>query len=601
MDYLPNELITYILSFLNFNDRKEASVVCKAWYTAYLHPSLQKNVVVKCKPPEEGLLPQGLLRRRLTHIDFGESRSNSLTENRLVSLLKECPGLMELDLSSCDYLFLSGRLLEKDGDIKVLRKTLLNVKDLKLIGLRHMTDVTFMRLVSIFENLQKISLDSSNIIFGTKLAGLSEFSPVIFQFTTFLKYSSDNAKKLKSIDLSHTAVQNDALAALASIQGLILEEVHLKNCTELSDKGIKFLVTKQHELKILDLSECQDLGTSKVFFSTLANNLPYLHTLLMRKCIKMSQCDIPSLADFKSLTTFDLGEVNNLCEKDLIKGLCSKGPKLNCLSLPYCPEIHQEFIIQLSTSNYLLSYLDLSSCHLLSDGALQAIIRSLTLLRTLKIPYCREVSDFGILGYMPEQGIVPAHTFDFDHVGCPCTRERDSKIFRKPTGIHKEDKACSHLVKKSIEDGQSLLKLSNLSKLENLDLSFCQRITDVGLVESIRFKNLRLLSLNNMPRVFDGTVSVIAHHNPGLEELNLKGSKITDKGVQEFITHCRNLTKLDISQCDGITNFCAEIIAQKAKRLRSLEISYTNITPEAVKSLESRCPFLKIQSRPFIF
>uniref|UniRef100_A0A2C9JQ68 F-box domain-containing protein n=1 Tax=Biomphalaria glabrata TaxID=6526 RepID=A0A2C9JQ68_BIOGL len=601
MNYLPSELISHIMGYLNFNDRKEASLVNKAWYLAYLHPSLQRNVVVKCKPPEKGSLPQGLLRRRLTHIDFGEGRSESINEDSLIQILKECPGLMELDLSGCNHLFFSGRFLERESDRHILRKTLLNLKELKLTGLRQMTDMTFLRLVSVCENLERISLASTNIIFGNQLSGLNQISPVIFQFSTFLKFVKDIAGQIKSIDLSYTTVPNDALDALASIKGLVLDEIVLKNCTELSDKGVKFLVTKQHSLKILDISECRELGTTKAFFATLANNLPELHTLLMRKCVKMSQCDISSLADFKSLTTFDLGEVNNLTGNDLVKGLCSKGPKLKSLSLPFCPDIPNDFFIQLSSSNYLLTYLDLSSCHQLSDYALQAILRSMTLLHSLKLPYCREISDFGILGYIPEQGVIPAHTFDFDHVGCPCIRERDSKIFRKPVDIRKEEKACMSIVKKSMESGQPLHMLSNLSKLENLDLSSTIRITHVGLSQAIRFKHLRVLLLNGMARVVDDTLAIIAHHNANLEEVNVRGSKITDKGASELAMHCPNLTRLDVSQCEGLTNAGLELLATKAKRLRYLDVSYTSVTQEGVKNIESKFLSLKVLSRPYLY
>lgn len=601
MDRLPSELISHIMRFLSFSDRKEAALVCKTWYHAFLDPHLQKNVIIKCKPHEKGTMPAGLLRRRLTHIEFGDGGSQALSEENLVSLLKECPSLVELDLSRCNHLFLSGRLLDRESDRIVLRKSLANLRELKLECLRHMTDITFLRLVSVTENLQRISLASTNIIFGNLLCSVNQSSPVMFQFSTFLKFVQDNVAKLKSIDLSYTAVHNDALNALASIEGLCLDEISLKNCMELSDKGIKMLVSKQRSLKVLNISECKELGNSKAFFSTLANNLPDLQTLLMRKCVKMGQCDIESLADMRSLRAVDLGEVLNLFDKDLIKGMCSKGPQLLGLFLPYCPDIHDDFVFQLCKSNYLLTHLDLSSCLRLTDSALHAITRSLTLLRTLRLPYCREISDLGILGYMPENGVVPRHTFDHDHDGCPCTRERESKIFRKPKGLIKEHISYVSKAQDSLAKGGELYMLSNLEYLEILDLSACIRITDLGLSEAVRFRDLRSLSLNGLSKIDDRTIAIIAHHNPNLEEVNLRATKITDLAVGQLIRHCPCLRIMDLSQCEGLSDVCLETIAYKGKRLRHLDVSYTNLSVQAVSMLESRIPYLKVVSRPHLY
>ncbi|XP_059154244.1 F-box and leucine-rich repeat protein 13-like [Physella acuta] len=601
MECLPSELITHILRFLSFSDRQEASLVCKNWYSASLHPLLQKNVVVKCKPPEKDALPFGLITQRLTHIDFGDWGTRSISEENLVSLLSKCSSLIVLDLSRCDHLFLSGRLLAGELDRNALKKSLINVRELKLECLRHMTDVTFLRLVSVLPNIQKISLASTQIIFGSTNYNFDPSSPVMLQFSTILKFVYERSKRIKAIDLGYTNIPNNALDTLAKIDGLVLDEISLKSCQEISDKGLVMFVSKQQSLKILNISDCKEIGKSKSFFSYLAKCLPQLHTLKLRKCPKLGECDIESLGDFKSLSNLDLGEAINLHDKDLIKGLCSKGPRLSSLFMPFCPDIHDEFVIQLCNSNYALIHLDLSSCLKLTDSAVHAITRTLTMLQTLRLPYCREISDVGILGYIPENGIVPKFSFDFDHDGCPCTRERESKIFRKPQGLIKEHRSCLAKAHASLEKGEKMFMLSNLERLQVLDLSSCSRLTDLALAEAVKFKELRSLFLNGLPRVVDKTLAVIAHHNPSLEDVNIRASKITDTAVGEIINHCPRLKSLDISQCDGITDTCLKIISQKGKRLRHLDVSFSNLTPQAVADLESRLPNLKVVFKPHLY
>lgn len=591
------------MRFLKVPDRKEAALVCKAWYSASLHPLLQKDIIVRCKPPENGSLPPiGLLGRKLTHLEFGNWDSRLITEKTLVSLLNKCPSLEYLDLSDCNSLFLSGQFLSRDADVRTLKETLVHVCVLKLGRLRYLTDVIFERLVSIMENLEEISIASTNMIFGSGLYSVNQNSPAMLHFSTFLKFVSERAKKLKHIDISHTAVSDEALGSLAKISNLALDKITLQGCSAISDKGMKMLVTHQHFLKVLDASGCRELGNSKDFFKTIADNLPYLHSFVMRKCAKIGQCDVASLSDFGSLCTLDMGEVLNLFEQDLIDGLCCQGSHLTSLALPFCPDINDEFIIALCKVNNSLTDLDLSSCLKLTDMSLHAITRNLTLLRSLRLSYCREISDVGLLGYVPKTGAVPRQSFDFDHDGCPCCRERDSKIFSRPTGTVKEQKMCISKAHISTETGEAFYALSNLKSLQVVDLSYCPRITDLGVAEATRFLELRSLSLNGLPKLKDDAVKAVAHHNPSLEEVSLTyNMTITDASVAELMKHCCQLKTLDISQCGALTDNCLKPIAAMGKRLRFLDLSYNNLTLEEVIALEQRLPKTKIVFRPDIF
>lgn len=586
------------MQFLPGSDQKQASLVCKNWYSASLHPCLRRDRTVKSKPLNKDLLPLSEIKSKVTYMEFGDHDGRRISEEAFVSLLRSCPSLEHLNLSGCNSLFLSGRLLSKPSNLKVMRENLSNLRILELGHLRHMTDVTFERLVSVMENIEQISLSSTHMIFGSCLYYANQSSPAMLHFKAFLKFVHERASKLKSIDLSHTAVHDEALESLASISNLALDEISLKGCSEVSDKGLSMLVTHQHSLKVLDISNSSKLGTDAEFFTTMANNLPHLHTLIMRKCAKISQCDVHSLAGFGSLHTLDIGEVLRFHDRDLIFGLCFQGPRLTSLVMTSCPDISDDFIIHLCKSSYNLINLDLSSCTKLTDASVHAITRNLTSLQSLRLSHCREISDMGILGYIPENGIVPRHSFDFDHDACPCTRERDSKIFQKPSGLTKAHKSCMYKPHFNVESGAEMFMLSNLKSLRILDLSFCPRITDVGLGKALRFKELSYLALNGLPRLNDKALMTIAHQNISLETVELAESRnISDTAVSALTYYCTQLSSLNVSKCPALSEKCLKAIEVNCKKLCYLDLSCNNMAESAVEALQSRLPQMNLVFR----
>ena len=600
------QILSHILRFLSISDRKEAALVCHRWYAASLHPALLKDVIVRCRPPDSGnFKPIGYVQRKLTHLALGDWESNLISEDTLVSLLSNCPNLLELDVSRCNNLFLSGGLLRKDADRDSLRTILVNVHTLKLGCLRHMTDVTFKRLVSTMENLSKISLTSTNFILGNGLYNVNQTSPAMFYFSTFNEFLKERSDKMRSVDLSFTSIHDEALSSLAKVKGLTLTEICLHGCVDISDKGLKALIVNQPSLEVLDISGCKELGSGRMFFSTMVDNLAKVHTLILRKCSRIGMCDVENLSNLPSLTTLDLGEVVNLFDNDLTKGLCGDSPRLSTLCLPFCTELRDNFITRLCETNYNLVHLDLSSCLKLTDVSLHNITRMLKFLRFLSMRYCSDVTDLGLLGYIPENGVVAhKHYFDHDHEGCCCSREHESRIFRKPTGAIKEHKTSISRAQTCLETGEKeLCMLSDLISLQHLDLSCCTRITDLGVAEAIRFRELRTLNLGGLRKLQDSSLILVARHNPSLECVSLRACPaISDLAIIKLIENCSRLRNLDVCQCGTLTDVSLITMEARGRRLRHLDISFCNLmTLSCVTSLEKAIPALKIVFRPHIY
>lgn len=605
IDSLPQEIISYMLGFLSISDRKEAALVCQRWYAASLHPALLKDVIIRCRPPGNGsFLSVGYVQRKLTHLTLGDWESQMVSKDSFVKLLSNCPNLLELDISRCNNLFLSGRLLQKDADRHSLKESLTSVHTLKLGCLRHMTDVTFNRLVSVMPNLSKISLTSTNFILGG-LYDVNQTSPAMFHFSTFNKFLKERSHKMKSVDLSYTTVHDEALSSLAQIEGLALTEICLQGCLNISDKGLKALVLNQPSLEILNVTGCKELGGTKAFFSTIVNNLSKLHTLILRKCVRVGMCDVDNLANLPSLASLDLGEVINLFDKDLTKALCGNVPRLTELRLPFCTDLRDNFIIQLCEANCNLVHLDLSSCLKLTDTSLHSITILLPHLRFLSMAYCSDITDLGLLGYAPEKSVAtPKHYFEHDHEGCCCSRVRESRIFRKPTGALKEHQSSISRAQTCLESGdKELCMLSDLEFLQHLDLSNCARITDFGVAEAIRFRELRTLNLGGLTKLQDLSVSVVARHNPSLERVSLRACPaISDQAVIALVENCPRLRHLDVAQCGTLTNLSLVTMEGKGRRLRHLDISFCgHMSLGCVTSLEKAIPDLKILFRPHIY
>ncbi|GFS23982.1 F-box/LRR-repeat protein 14-like [Elysia marginata] len=606
IEFLPQEILSHILGFLSISDRKEAALVCHRWYAASLHPALLRDVIIRCRPPESGsFTPVGFVQRKLTHLALGDWESHMISEETLVSLLSSCHNLLELDISRCNNLFLSGRLLQSDADRDTLRASLSNVRSLKLGCLRHMTDVTFQRLVSVMENLSKISLTSTNFILGNGLYNCNQASPAMFHFSTFNGFLKERSDKIKSVDLSFTSVHDEAVTSLAKVPGLALTEICLQGCVDISDKGLKAVVLNQPSLEILDITGCKELGSTKMFFGTIVNNLPRLHALILRKCVRIGMCDVENLANLPYLATLDLGEVLNLFDTDLTKGLCGKVPRLTSLRLPFCTELRDSFVTRLCETNFNLVHLDLSSCLKLTDTSLHNITRMLTSLRFLSMRYCSDITDLGLLGYVPENGgMVSKHYFEHDHEGCCCNRVRESRIFRKPTGAIKEHKTSMSRAQTCVESGDAeLCMLSDLVSLQHLDLSCCARITDFGVAEAIRFRELRTLNLGGLTKLQDSSLRLVARHNPSLETVSLRACPaISDQAVVDLVENCSRLRHLDLCQCGTLTDLSLMTMEGKGRRLRHLDISFCNLmTLSCVAVLERAIPELKIVFRPHIY
>lgn len=604
LDHL--QIISEVMRFLSVSDRKEACLVCHRWYEASLDPMLAKNVVMRVNVNSASgfIALSKFANRPMSHLVqvLSLKGSSELSHRALATLLSHCHNLESLDLSCCNNLFLSGQLFKQPQDLAKVKDAMGNVKDLNISSIRHMADSTFNRLVSLFPNLRKLSLAGCQIVFHSDLYyphGTTKFeNTAVLTFKNILGYIKRNAKKLTSLDLSRTALYDEALSLIVNAPGLSLEEIAIRGCKEVTNAGITELCCKHTSLLVLDFSLCMDL--TDVSLKAVGKYLPSVKSICMKKCGRLTDASVVSLAEMEYLESLQLNECFYISCSGFIRGLCSpKLRRLTFLNLSGCTGINDAFVSELCKSANYLTHLDLASCNRITDFSVHCISKHLIYLRFLSLAWCPKISDFGLLGlvdenaadFVPEEGL------------CRCTRKNlvtnlfnkpEVKKTKKPVELTEVEAKCR------LDNDEGMPNISNLTKLRHLDLSLCSKITNTSVKHALIFSELQVLRLNSCHGITDDGFVAIAINIPCLEQLHISQCEhITDISVNALSENLKRLSTLDMSGCDLLTSASMAYLTSYAKRLKNLNVSMCNgITLKSVDQLEnSRYGQLLVQKR----
>ncbi|KAL3860392.1 hypothetical protein ACJMK2_010517 [Sinanodonta woodiana] len=610
------------MRFLSVSDRKEAAVVCRSWYEASLDPILQRDIIIHFYATSStGEAITGLSRRKMPHLvlhHFDTSiysnsvihksceyltknllslslKGSNITESTFVELLSCCEMLVSLDLSCCDSLFMSGKLLEKNSEIQKLRHVLIKVKEINLSSIRFLSDATFNRIMTICENVEKLSLGSVQITFNSKayypMGETRCASGSVLTFDNILDFIKIQAPNLVSLNLSRTSMTSSHLKSIASIKDLKLRELVLVGCKDVENGGIVELCQYQKSLQALDLSGCVHLKDGAL--KMIASELHHLQILKLNKCRLITDGSVKQLSQLSQLQVLDLCECYHLSTNGLTLGLCNDRKLSACLThlnLSGCANITDKFVVQLCQYAVSLVHLDLASCFLISDRSVHAISSYLKHLRFLRLAWCKEITDLGLLGLLMND-ISTDSDHNHDNGICRCTRKyKSTEIFKKPTtDLDKDSTLTVRQIQNLMQSGHVVNKLSNISGLQYLDLSNCSKLTDLGLTQAIQFQELRVLQLEMVHGVTDEGMIMIAKNNPSLEELNLSHCvTLTDVALEVIVTKLPRLQNLNVFSCDKLTDKSIKLIQTYCKKLKHLDVSFcSNITYDAVEKFES--------------
>ncbi|XP_066268803.1 F-box/LRR-repeat protein 20-like isoform X2 [Branchiostoma lanceolatum] len=593
---LPVEVIAHVMRFLSVGDRKASALVNRQWYEASLDPALQTNTVFHLLTPfTSGSTVQSFGLRKSPNLVLndmdGSSKSkevvkkacqhlgqhlqslslkgSDITEGTFMVIVPHCYNLTRLDLSLCNSLFLSGNLLRKVNDFQAAEKALVNLRELNLGSLRHLSDCVFNRLVTVMPNVENLSLSGCTISyeFDPYVKGSeTRESASVLTFVNIKAFLKQQGKKLTSLNLSKTGLPGSSLRELAAVPGIAIRELNIAGNRDLNDDDILALVKKQTGLTSLDVAMCGELSSQTVLH--IETHVPQMQYLNFSKCRRMREVAASKLYTLPGLEYISFAECPQVSSKALIAGFCSKPmPHLSSICLAHCTLVRDEFVEALGKAVPHLQELDLTSCLAITDRSVHAIAASFPELKRLSVAWCKNVTDYGILGLeKPSEEIT-------EEEALALLAQRDAGL---PTGLQR------------------------LARLRVLDLSTCQQLSDLGITCAIRFRELVCLRLNMCTGVTDQSLVAIATNVPSLEELSISQCyQVTDEGVTTVVKRLQRLTFLDISCNDKLTNRTLASLSQHCRCLQKLDVSLcSQMSHDALDKLQYHLPHLvSLQSR----
>ncbi|XP_065272878.1 uncharacterized protein LOC135888994 [Emys orbicularis] len=334
---------------------------------------------------------------------------------------------------------------------------------------------------------------------------------------------------------------------------------------------------RQPHLTVLDLTGCSELSDRAAL--AVSAGLRALQSLGLGKLQRLTDGGFLGIAELRNLQRLDLSECSLVSGSELVK-VCSTPelrPSLASLSFAFCSLLRDSSVLSLARSlSPSLRVLDLSSCVSITNVSIQAISSHLPRLTVLRLAWCKELTDWGLLGVeepREEPWLMP-------------NLEQDPKVL--------SDSARNESQK------QHQASLQALEQLQELDLMACSKLTDRSISKVIRFPTLRRLSLSLLPEITNASLVAVARGCQSLEQLSMSHcGKLTDKGFLEAASSLRRLQHLVISGCSQLTRQTLMAISRECRQLKSLDVSMCHgISMADIELFQAQLPLQTcVQSR----
>lgn len=627
MDNLPVEVISHILEFLqSLGDRKAASLVCRLWYEAYQNPVFRNWEVVQVTADDrfQTLLNLKNYDRKYLHfvikeIDITETSSKfwqrygpnirtlsilncDIREKTFINVILRCENLESLCIQNCRELLMSGRLFEDEKIRNVLQGKLSNLKSLNLSYNRYLSDAIFIKFITICRNVTKLLLAGCQISFHSGLykkyypPGQYAPSESVITFPTILEYVRKNSNQLKYLSFTDTFIDSAAVCYLSEIRDLSLQTLHLRACQQLSNEGIVKLSSYQKSLAELDVALCPRVTDASLL--AICSGLPNLKSLSVQRCRAVTDLGISDLWKLDKLANLNISECELIQGQGILKGLCQKpNLKFKELRLSHLGNISDDIVIRIAESLPNLTVLDLGFCYnAVTDRSVQSILSNIRYLRTLNLMMCEKVTDSGLTGMglklIPSKiNTLPEVTLKLP-LGSKAEIEirRDAKLKQGVMEMCENDYLGSDF---------SGFSLKNLKGLQELNLSGCNRVSDVSLKHAFHLNELKNLELSYCQQITEEGLIFISKNNKSIESLNLDfchnvnnegvchvvenlkrlrtfivgSNQITDKVAKAISKYAKELTYLDIRHCDQVSSVAVNEIIKSLPRLQNFHFS----------------------------
>ena len=419
-------------------------------------------------------------------------------------LLKKHPELVKFQL---------GERVKFEGErVKAIYFTLAGLDT--LLSMPGLTSLSILSRIDI--NPANVTKIMSKQLQTLDLSGITDIDDAYF-----LHIVEQCGKTLKFLNLSFSQISGDKLADCNGALSC-LDTLELQECDRLTVSGLNQIFKSCGKT-------LRSLNLSGIFGEFFLSFVEYSGTLTCLENLNLSHCQI---------TDRGLVQIFKVC-----------GKTLRSMDLSYT-DITGEILVEYSRTLACLENLDLSSCeHITNEGLIQIFTVCDRTLRSLNLD-STYVTGESLVGYSGTLACLETLNCSFSQI----TDEGLVQIFKVCGTTLRSLDLCSTYI-----TGESFVEYSGtLVCLENLDLSYCEQITDEGLIQIFKVCDRTLRSLKLVSTYVTGE-SLVEYSGTlaCLETLNGRSSQITERGLLQIFKVC------------GTT-------------LRSLDLSYTDITGESL-------------------
>ncbi|KAL5255447.1 hypothetical protein ACHWQZ_G010871 [Mnemiopsis leidyi] len=297
------------------------------------------------------------------------------------------------------------------------------------------------------------------------------------------------------------------------------------------------------EVKVQILSYLPLLDLCQVaLVSRLWNYLAQDHSLWRYLSIKCGTHDATLgriIEKHPFITHFKYVNNNKITEAGLARVFVQCGPTLSHLFLDACDLLSSDLISAIVEYCVSLSHLDISSNTCVDDVTICQLATCQSL-NSLDISNCDRVTDGGLevlITQRPLRKLLASYLLDVR------VRTIENLVAFCSLTLH-----TLHLDGGNLCD-EDVAKIGQITSLRELEIQYCDEITDVGVIALSRLSHLSIIRLYRCFNLTSCSVSEIAMKCSYLNQLVLSDcSEIDDRGLLSVGRHCSYLEKLGLAQ-----------------------------------------------------
>lgn len=568
-DLLTEEIVFAILDSLNDDalTKKSFSLVCKAFYTIESRHrrtlrALRSDLILRALKRYRSIshLDLSLCPRvddgTLTHVAFvtaGRLRSIDLSRSRvfthvgLASLVGNCAGLVEIDLSNRTEL--------SDSAVKAVAEA----KNLERLWLARCKMVTDMGIGCVAVGCRKLRFLCLKWCLRVSDLGVGLIAM--------------KCKEIRSLDLSYLPITEKCLSPILQLEHL--EDLVLEGCPGIDDDGLANLKHSCKSLKSLNMSNCPNV--SHVGLSSLTNGADGLHQLILTYGPAVTTDLAKCMHNISRLQSIKLDGCS--VTTSAIEGIGNWLASLKELSISKCSGVTDECLSFLVQTHKELRKLDITCCRKITYASIDSITNSCTSLTSLRMESC---------------SLVSKDAFELIGQRCRLLEELDVTDNEIDNEGLKSISTCSKLLTLKLaiclnitDDG--LTHVANgCSMLKELDLYRSPGITDAGIATIAHgCPALEMINIAYNDKITNNSLISLSKCLM-LKALEIRGCpSVSSRGLSAIAKGCRQLMVLDIKKCVNINDNGMIPLAQFSQNLKQINLSYCAITDAGLLALAS--------------